>query len=222
MVSARKTQLVSAKDLNQLPVSKLLVVICPGFHETNLTQRLIASLPSFVDCRVLETSPIAPVEICRTLVEYAEWLSPSPVACPPVVGIGFSAGVLGLAGGLALWQQQGGGRYRVSRLIAVDGWGVPVVGMPVTRLSHDYFTHLTSLPLGAGEVNFVAHPPVAHLNLWGQPESVMGFEVSRCQGAKGVGMPMTAGQFLRRVLQAEWNGASSWRHAAANAAHKSG
>lgn len=107
-------------------------------------------------------------------------------------------------------------------VIAVDGWGVPVVGMPVTRLSHDYFTHLTSLPLGAGEVNFVAHPPVAHLNLWGQPESVMGFEVSRCQGAKGVGMPMTAGQFLRRVLQAEWNGASSWRHAAANAAHKSG
>ena len=214
MLSSRKTQPVPGHNTDKLAVGKLPVVVCPGFHDASLTEGVIAALPDFVDCKVLEGSPVAPMEVYSALVECAGWLaSSSQAACPPLGGIGFSAGVVGLAGGLALWQQ-GNTPCRVSRLIAVDGWGVPLVGMPVTRFSHDRFTHLTSLPLGAGEVNFVAEPPVDHLTLWGQPESVSGFEVGGWQRARDAGIPMTAAQCLRRVLHAEWTVAFSWRYAA--------
>ncbi|MEL6469695.1 MAG: hypothetical protein AAFQ74_08210 [Cyanobacteria bacterium J06623_4] len=221
MLSSRKTRLVRGDDADKLPVGRLPVVICPGFHDASLTQGLIAALPDFVNYRVLETSPIAPMEVYRALVEYAEWLSSSDAACPPMVGVGFSAGVVGLAGGLALWQQSNT-PCRMSRLIAVDGWGVPLAGVPVTRFSHDRFTHLTSLPLGAGDMNFVAEPPVDHLTLWGQPGSVGGFEVGGWKGPRSAGTPMTAAQCLRRVLHAEWNAAFSWRYAADRVADGAG
>ncbi|MEO0768857.1 MAG: hypothetical protein AAFY72_05395 [Cyanobacteria bacterium J06649_4] len=119
----------------------LPVFICPGFHEPALTQQWIKSLPGFVQPTVLKASPVSPLEIYQALVttygDPSEALSESGVK-PPIVAVGFSAGVVGLVGAIALWQQHGG---TCARFIAIDGWAVPILGIPVTRISHDRFTH---------------------------------------------------------------------------------
>ena len=116
-------------------------------------------------------------------------------AVPPVTAIGFSGGVVGIAGALLLWQQQGG---RVQQLIAIDGWGMPLMGLPVCRLSHDYFTHWSSLPLGAGKINFYADPPVEHLQMWGDPDRVRGQITESWQRQNG--QSVTAAEFIRQRL----------------------
>ncbi|KPQ37178.1 MAG: hypothetical protein HLUCCA11_01755 [Phormidesmis priestleyi Ana] len=121
----------------------------------------------------------------------------------PIVAIGFSAGVVGLAGALSLWQQRGG---KVARFFAVDGWGVPVMGLPVCRLSHDAFTHWSSLPLGAGNINFYAEPAVGHLDIWGKSTQVNGWQVKGWQpGGTAGSKAMTAADFLAGQLQKEWD-----------------
>lgn len=184
--------------------AKLPIIIVPGFHNAVLTDRLVRSLPSFVHPMVAQSHPTSPLSIYDWMQGH---FSPdSQESTIPLVGISFSAGTVGIAGALALWQQQGG---RVSRLIAVDGWGVPILGVPVTRLSHDKFTHVSSLPFGAGDVNFYANPAVAHLDLWSSPESVIGQAVQSWQLAPGT--TMSAADFLRRSLRTEWNKSFSWR-----------
>ncbi|MGD1898093.1 MAG: hypothetical protein ACFB16_14205 [Phormidesmis sp.] len=189
-------------DSAQLPV-----VIVPGFHALELTDQWVRSLPSFIRpilCDAFPASVPAVYEWLRSHCDYAA--KETRKSAIPLVGIGFSAGVVGLSGALTLWNQQ---HRNVNRLIAVDGWGVPVVGLPVTRMSHDRFTHASSLPLGAGDVNFYADPAVPHLQLWGEPASAVGLEVKGWQ--MGHGVSMTAAEFLRRSLHAEWNAVFSWR-----------
>ncbi len=188
-----------------MPASaQLPVVILPGFHSPALTDQFVRSLPSYTRHFIIEAFPTSPLAVYDWLQANFPPSSDDPLV--PLIGIGFSAGVVGLAGGLALWQQKGGA---IARVIAVDGWGVPVIGLPVTRMSHDQFTHISTLPLGAGNVNFYAEPAVPHLQLWGEPESAAGLEVSGWQPNSGV--PMTAAEFLRRSLHAEWNVVFNWR-----------
>ena len=188
--------------------AKLPVAICPGFHDSALTVQFLSALPSYVRPIVLTASPVSPVELHQCLINHFGEPKRQIGAVVPLVAIGFSAGVVGLAGAIALWQQQGG---KLARFIAIDGWGVPLMGMPVTRLSHDLFTHATSLPLGAGDKNFFAEPGVDHLRMWGEIESVRGFEATGWQMDEGSGIPMSAGAFLRRSLHKQWNDYFSWR-----------
>ena len=175
------------------------VIVGPGFHDRALTDRFVRSLPPFVRPHVVEAFPANPIAVFRWLTQtFGAPQSVSESAIPTtLVSIGFSAGVVGLAGALTLWQQQGG---QVARFFAVDGWGVPIVGLPAYRLSHDYFTHWSSLPLGSGQVNFYADPPVEHLKMWGSAERVQGKQMSTL-GEEF----MTASEFLRRQLKLEWN-----------------
>ncbi|MEL6778946.1 MAG: hypothetical protein AAFO06_16985 [Cyanobacteria bacterium J06597_16] len=191
--------------------AQLPVVIVGGFHEAVLTEQWVRSLPTFVQAYIAPTSPVLPLDILHWLTE--QFGAPATNQLP-IVGIGFSAGVVGLAGALAMWQQQGG---NVGRLIAVDGWGVPIVGLPVCRMSHDRFTHLSTLPLDvfadASDINFYADPAVAHLRLWGEPEAAHGRQVARWELDEKAGLPMSAADFLRRQLRAEWNRAFNWHYA---------
>ncbi len=182
-------------DLSQLASlpNQLPMIVCPGFNQVELTEGFVRSLHSFTRPRIVPGLPISPFEIYQWMTDTLG----NPATQPPIVGIGFSAGVVGLAGALFLWQSSGG---KVARLYAVDGWGVPVVGLSVVRISHDRFTHLTTLPLGAGEINFYADPAVDHLSLWGTPELAIGFCVPWWQVAEGAGERMSAKAFLVRSL----------------------
>ncbi len=197
-------------------------MIAPGFHARSLTEQFVRSLPPFVQPHVVETFPANPVAVFHWLTQ--TFGSPSANALKReqpnptrLIAIGFSAGVVGLVGALSQWQQQGG---KVARFFAIDGWGVPIVGLPVCRLSHDYFTHWSSLLLGAGEVNFYAEPPVTHLEMWGAAEQVPGRQVTERQATdwlRTIGpessqpssmtqsgeKSMTAAEFLQRQLVLE-------------------
>ncbi len=195
---------------------KLAVAICPGFHSAALTDGWVKSLPPFIDPHIATALPIDAIAIFNWLIQI--FGSPSvsspnpPTATMPLIAIGFSAGVVGLTGALYRWQQQGG---KVAQFFAVDGWGTPIIGLPVCRLSHDSFTHWSSLPLGAGKVNFYADPGVNHLQLWGSPAAVVGRQVMGWQssgwldlglsaGAKPNGtqaQPITAADFVSQQLQ---------------------
>jgi hypothetical protein len=155
------------------------VVIVPGFHARQLTQELVRSLPPFIQPYIIEAFPADPIAVLNEITQtfgtpHAAKKDLKESRPAGLIAIGFSAGVVGLAGALTLWQQQGG---QVSRFFAIDGWGVPIVGLPLCRLSHDYFTHWSSQLLGAGEVSFYADPPVAHLEMWGEASRVVGRQV---------------------------------------------
>ena len=174
---------------------KLSVYICPGFHASALTEQFVRSLPLFIRPHVFTAFPANPIAVFRWLTQQ----KCSPIA--PITAIGFSAGVVGMAGALTLWQQQGG---KVARFFAVDGWGMPTAGLPTCRLSHDEFTHWSSLPLGAGKVNFYADPAVEHLALWKNPEQALGWQVNDWKSGRPKGIATTASHFLNAQLQLEW------------------
>jgi hypothetical protein len=190
-----------------MSASPMPVVIAPGFHARSLTQQFVRSLPPFVQPHVIDVFPANPIAVFHWLMRTFGSPQPNPSQAsrhhqpqPSLVAIGFSAGVVGLAGALSQWQQQGGS---VARFFAMDGWGVPIVGLPVCRLSHDYFTHWSSLLLGGQEINFYADPPVAHLEMWGAAEQVMGQQATGWIAASEE--LMTAADFLRRQLTLEYD-----------------
>lgn len=193
------------------PKVGLPVIVGPGFHAAELTEQMLRSLPAFTCPYVVRALPADPLGafywLTETLGSPQDRLS-NPL---PLVAIGFSAGVVGLAGALTLWQQQGG---KVARFFALDGWGVPVIGLPVCRLSHDFFTHWSTLPLGTGKVNFYADPPVDHLQLWGDSERVQGWQISDwpLAGFSGRKMPITAAEFLRQQIQRELDSSAAIQH----------
>ena len=182
-------------SVNEAATSKLPIYICPGFHDSALTERFVRSLPSFTQPKVFSAFPADPVAVFRWLTRQAS------VSTAPITAIGFSAGVVGMAGALTLWQQQSG---KVARFFAIDGWGMPVVGLPVCRLSHDEFTHWSSLPLGAGKVNFYADPSVAHLAMWETPEQVHGWQTKGWDRGNTQGIAISARDFLTQQLRLEW------------------
>ena len=85
--------------------SKLPIYICPGFHELTLTEQFVRSLPSFTQPHVFGGFPADPIAVLRWLTQTRQNKRQNPTA--PITAIGFSAGVVGMAAALTLWQQQG-------------------------------------------------------------------------------------------------------------------
>ena len=170
------------------------IIICPGIHPSALTQEFLQGLGWQPDNMLIFPTEKYPAYSWFDILQFLRYN-----ICPesPLIAIGFSAGAVGAIGACWAWQMLGG---RVKAFIALDAWGVPLWGnFPIHRLSHDYFTHWTSALLGAGEDSFYAEPPVEHLDLWREPQSVQGWWVS---GAEGKSLtPLTAAGFLRNLLE---------------------
>jgi hypothetical protein len=159
------------------------IFICPGFHLPELTQcflqELILCTNSNLDLsekiRIFPApsyTALSPIHITQNLIDtYGQ-----PPKAPPIVFISFSAGVIGALGAAWGWQLRGG---QVKAVIAIDGWGVPLGGnFPIHRLSHDYFTHATSIILNSQGESFYADPSVEHLQMWRSPSTVQGWATS--------------------------------------------
>lgn len=184
------------------------VLICPGIHDPALTQALLAALKSrFARDSNLNNSEnilvFSPPNSYLTLsafhiLEFLRSHQGNPTGATPVVFIGFSAGVVGAIGAALSWQLGGG---KVKALIAVDGWGVPLIGdFGLHRLSHDFFTHSTSL-LGNGQDSFYADPAVEHLTLWRSPQTVTGWWITSNEEKSPPQKRMTAAEFLIMLLK---------------------
>ncbi|MBW4694858.1 MAG: hypothetical protein KME27_24175 [Lyngbya sp. HA4199-MV5] len=160
------------------------IVICPGMHDRQLTQQFIQSVRDASGGVALqpESLLVFPAErypayagwhVLRFLHEQTSRDDPDLRAVPPLVFIGFSAGVVGAISAAVAWEYLGGS---VKAVLTIDGWGVPLIGsFPVYRLSHDWFTHWSSALLGGGEDSFYADPGVAHLELWRSPQTAHGW-----------------------------------------------
>jgi len=181
--------------------------VCPGVHSPQLTA-------SFLTAMALDQAD--PMRVCVIPGDRQPVYSPlhglsmlqhrlgAPWAAPPVLFLGFSAGVVSLAAIAPLWQALGG---TVLGLIALDGWGVTLAGnFPIHRLSHDRFTDWSSalldLPLdlltaAARGDRFYAEPAVAHLDLWRSPHTTTGW----WQSASGTQRFTTAAVCLQALIQ---------------------
>ena len=155
------------------------VVICPGVHEVRLTAAFLAAMGAHLADPIVYPTDRYPAYSPQHLLSFLDLsfvdssLSPNRLA--PLFFIGFSAGVVSAIGAARQWQRRGG---QVAALAAIDGWGVPLSGdFPIYRISHDPFTHWSSVVLGAGKDSFYADPPVAHLDLWRSPQTVQGWWV---------------------------------------------
>lgn len=157
------------------------IVLCPGMHPPQLTDRFITSVPI--------PSPLV-IDSDRTPVYSPHHILPH-LPTSPILFIAFSAGVVGAIGAARLYHQQGG---TVRGLIAIDGWGVPLFGdFPIHRMSHDRFTDWSSALLGSGKENFYANPAVEHLTMWSAPDTVLGI------GAEG--KSIVAAQFIAELIE---------------------
>ncbi len=155
------------------------IILCPGIHDPALTADFWAAIEAVTLPNALFAALPAPY-----IVPDAQYWGFSPdhilrflhqnvSITQPLVMIGFSAGVVGMAGAAWAWQQQGG---TLRAVIALDGWGVPLYGaFPIYRLSHDGFTHWSSQALGMGQDPFYAEPGVPHLDLWRSPQEAWGW-----------------------------------------------
>ncbi|MDM9385002.1 hypothetical protein QUB80_30555 [Chlorogloeopsis sp. ULAP01] len=178
------------------------IIICPGIHESSLTENFVASLrernfdtstsKSLVNILVFPTdgySSLSAFHILQFLFDRLKNQQKSPV-----IFISFSAGVVGAIASAYLWQNSGG---HVKAFIAIDGWGVPLLGnFPIHRMSHDYFTHWSSKILGCGQNNFYADPPVEHLDMWRSPQTVQGWWVDLSIGESQLQKRLSAVEFL--------------------------
>lgn len=184
------------------------IVICPGIHDQALTQQFIQRLVEAASETNLrpESLLVFPTErypaysglhILRFLHEQLSRHDPDQTIDEPLVFIGFSAGVVGAMGAALGWRTMGG---TVKAMLAIDGWGVPLVGnFPIHRLSHDAFTHWSSALLGAGEDSFYADPAVAHLEFWRSPQAANGWWLVPDQPKPPVAM--SAASFLTALLR---------------------
>jgi len=143
------------------------------------------------DAQILSTAePYSPLAV----LAFLQRSLPSPPEAAPLRLIAFSAGVVGAMGAAHLWQSQGG---RIQWVMALDGWGVPAwASFPVYRLSHDGFTHWSSMPLGGSSLAFYADPPVEHLDLWRSPQQAVGW----CSHVCGLSSRTTAAMFMQEIL----------------------
>lgn len=184
----------------------MTVLICPGIHPPNLTQCFLAALG-----RQSGQDLVFPADRYPAYSAYHIWQflhsQTSARTAEGILLIGFSAGVVGAIGAATLWQAQ---RGTVKALIALDGWGVPLIGnFPIYRVSHDSFTHWSSSCLGGGREGFYASPPVPHLELWQSPQSAKGWWMTAAGAeqttdfchAGETSIYTTATHFLSHLLQ---------------------
>lgn len=159
----------------------MIVCICPGVHDSLLTQSFLQGLESelpenFSSQRLIFPTEDSPAYSAFHVRKFLHSQLGASLKSTSVLFLAFSAGVVAALGAALALQLEGG---TVRGLIAVDGWGVPLYGnFPVYRFSHDYFTHWSSSLLGAGEASFYCDPPVAHLELWRSPQTARGWWVT--------------------------------------------
>lgn len=181
----------------------------PGIHSVTFTHEFIRSVQPLLDKAWVTPSQVVPVYSPQHVLAFLDMqcehigLDGSTLGhgSQAILFIGFSAGVVGSIGAARQWQTQGG---QVTALIAVDGWGVPLYGdFPIHRVSHDVWTHWSSLHWGPAYDNFYAEPAVAHLELWRSPHTASGIRtgtqqhnVSFSDDQKG----KTAGAFVQSLL----------------------
>ena len=150
------------------------VIICPGIHAPELTDSFVTSLA--IEEHNLLVFPTTQYPAYSSWHVY-HWLQQQQLVSQDLLFITFSAGVVGGAGAAIALQLAG---YRIAALIAIDGWGVPLLPIfPLYRLSHDYFTHWSSAILGGSNESFYAEPSSSHLDIWRFPEACQGWGVIR-------------------------------------------
>lgn len=182
------------------------IIICPGMHKAELTTSFISGLsefnPDIFSCLSSVKILIYPGEGLKTLssLHVLSFLFEKiEDVKSPVVFISFSAGVVGGLQAAYLWQMLGG---MVKAFIAIDGWGVPLVGnFPIHTISHDYFTHVSLLDFARGNNNFYAQPAVEHLEIWRSPQSVRGWWVNPKFKIKNSKIYLTLAEFLHMLLK---------------------
>ena len=167
------------------------LLLCPGYNSCDLTHAFLQSLLAAITPDCLWVLPI------WTASGNLPWLltaKNAPQTRQPLNVIAFSAGVVAAYPLVMAWQSMGG----TSRLIAIDGWGMPLPGhLSIYRMSHDHWTHRTTYFPSAAESQgyFYACPGVDHLALWQSPHRAIG------RGSMGkVESSMTALEFLYAVL----------------------
>ena len=184
------------------------LVICPGIHDPKLTDRFLEGLSEvWGDAEPRQNTQTSyPVKIFPahkhppfSALDIFHFLCCQELAGESLVFVSFSAGVVGAIGAAWMWQQIGG---KVAAFIALDGWGVPLGGtFPIHRISHDSFTHWSSAILGSGGDGFYADPPVEHLDLWREPQTVKGWQISQIADRIETTKPATAATFLVHLLK---------------------
>ncbi|MEH2395239.1 MAG: hypothetical protein V7K21_27510 [Nostoc sp.] len=183
------------------------IIICPGIHESNLTESFKVGLLDMVsngaiaynaaNILIYPGKDVLVISSFHILQFLRDRLGDQLKS--PIIFISFSAGVVGAIGAACLWQLLGG---RVKAFIAIDGWGVPLQGnFPIHRMSHDYFTHWSSCLLGSGQNNFYAQPAVDHLSMWKSPQTVQGWWVDSSIGIFPPKGHLTASEFLLMLLK---------------------
>ncbi len=180
------------------------IIICPGIHESSLTQSFVRGLleavsddlnnhdsVNILEFRANNLSALSGFHIWQFLHENLGDKLESPL-----VFISFSAGVVGAIAAANLWQICGG---NVKAFIAIDGWMVPTIGnFPIYRMSHDYFTHWSSCLLGSGNNNFYAQPAVDHLEMWRSPSTVEGYWVN--SPSEESLTSLSAAEFIKNII----------------------
>ncbi len=162
------------------------VIICPGVHDLELSDRFLASV--FYTTKSSATPGqnsqhlqqpqkflLFPTEKYPAYSPYHlyRWLKLQNPSQEELFFIAFSAGVVAAIGAILALQNQ---RVKISGLVAIDGWGVPLWGkFPIYRFSHDHFTHWSSAILGTGKASFYSDPTVEHLTMWHSPENCTGW-----------------------------------------------
>ncbi|BAZ52906.1 hypothetical protein NIES4103_55710 [Nostoc sp. NIES-4103] len=180
---------------------RMTVIICPGIHEPALTESFISGWSSLdqktVDILVFPAEGLLALSSLHILQFLRDRLGNHLET--PIVFIGFSAGVVGAITAAWQWQLLGG---QIKAFIAIDGWGVPLLGnFPIHRMSHDYFTHWSSGLLGKGDNNFYAEPSVDHLTMWRSPQTVQGWWVDPSVEASSKQVRLTAAEFLHSLFK---------------------
>lgn len=176
----------------------MVVILCPGFHDPQLTGNFwdaVRRQSAQQGGDSLTTALVVPGATPWLLspLYVLNFLNQAVSITEPILIISFSAGVVGAIAAAWGWQAQGGS---VCAFVAIDGWGVPLGGtFPIYRLSHDRFTHWSSQPLGMGQAPFYAEPGVAHLDLWRSPELAWGWWLKEAQPQR-----MTAAQVICHIL----------------------
>ncbi|MEG3859237.1 hypothetical protein [Microcoleus sp. herbarium12] len=184
------------------------LVICPGVHEPNLTDCFLAGLSGIWGVaadrpsqQILNSVKVFPAHKHPpfSALDILHFLCNQDLAGESLVFVSFSAGVAGAIGAAWMWQQIGG---QVGAFFALDGWGVPLGGtFPIHRISHDRFTHWSSAIIGSGGDSFYADPAIAHLDLWREPQTAKGWQISQTSAGIETAAPTTAAEFLVHLLK---------------------
>jgi hypothetical protein len=181
-------------------MTQKLFIFCSGIHDVQLTENFIAIFKQY---HSVEHYLVFPT---NKYLAYSPWhlyhflqQEIPNLQQYRLIFIAFSAGCVAAIGTATILDNI---YHNVNGLIAFDGWGVPLVAnFPIYRVSHDYFTHWSSQLLGGGTVNFYANPDVSHLDLWGQPQQVRGWQVESLTLGNYIIIPIHLLDFLISLLE---------------------